>query len=172
MKASFTKIRLLILLSTILLLSTNLAYSQSQTNLQLPETNPFNEWLTTDFCEVIRKAYVFDGKVVRIRAKLHMNHHGGTLGPYDSNRCGAGMRMRLECSNDADCEELSRRLGQSLVKRGISGHGALVVVGRFKQRKLLTYRDLRLGLHEYEFHVSRIVEVLKLPEPPDAKRPQ
>ena len=48
----------------------------------------------------------------------------------------------------------------------MTGRSAVVVVGRFKYRNLLTYRELRIGLSRYELQFSKVAEILKPSEKP------
>ena len=152
--------RYTIVIITLLLLQSVTTYSQSRTNVILPDTNPFNEIVPVDFCEVIQNAHRYDGKVIRVRAIFDQQLEWAALLPYDSKNCWwQSMRPDLECSSDSECAQLSRRLRQSRNGQPM-GRGAVLLKGRFIYRKLLTAGDVRLGLRRYEFRISKVEEIL------------
>lgn len=145
-----------------ILLQATIIVGQSRTNVIFPDRNPFTELLPADFCEILRKPHHYDGRIIRLRVILRMNHHGGWVTSYEPNTCGGGMRLGIECSNDIECRELDNKMRESFGGPAM-GEGALLVSGRYRHRKLLTYREVRLGLSAHEFHVTKVEEVLKLP---------
>jgi len=146
----------------VLLLGSSAALAQSRINLTLPKVNPFDEMLPVNFCEVIQNAQRYDGKIIRVRAIFWQNFEGAELLPYDSVGCD-GMRAVRDCEAD-DCEELNKLLFQKVGGTAFGG-SAVLVVGRFKYRKVITGDQLRYGIRPYELRISEVQEVfLKLPE--------
>jgi hypothetical protein len=156
--------RYTIIILGLLLLQSATTYSQSRTNVILPDPNPFQEMVPVDFCEVIQNAHRYDGKVIRVRAIFDQQMESAALLPYDSKNCSwQSMRPDFECSSDSKCAQLSLRLRKSLNGRP-TGRGAVLLQGRFVYRRLLTYREARLGFRPYELRISKVEEILKLPQ--------
>ncbi|HSE34398.1 MAG TPA: hypothetical protein VLA93_22685 [Pyrinomonadaceae bacterium] len=134
-------------------------------NLTLPNPNPFTEILPADFCEVIQNAHRYDGKIIRVRGILSQHFEGSSLSqPNDSQPC-YGMRVVRACKDD-ECKQLAKRLHE-LRGGQLMSRSDVLVVGRFKYRRLLTAGDVRRGLSRYELQISKVEEIYRLPDKPN-----
>lgn len=150
-----------IIIFVVLLFPCITTYSQSKTTLTLPD-NPFDELVPVDFCEVVQNPRRYDGKVIRMRAIFDQQLETAALLPYDSKDCSwQSMRPAYECSTDSECGTLQRRIRGSRNGQPM-GRAAVLIKGRFIYRKLLTYRDIRLGIRKYEFRISKVEEILNV----------
>lgn len=149
----------IILLLIVILASVCMARAQSRINFTLPTPNPFTEMLPVDFCAVTQNPHRYDGKTLRVRGILWQSFEGSVLFSNQPGDCD-GLRVIRDCPNGG-CEQLERQLRESLDGK-LMARSLVTVVGRFKYRKFLTYRESRLGFSRYEFQISKIEEIVKL----------
>jgi hypothetical protein len=133
----------------------------SRVNLTLPNPNPFTELVPIDFCGVIQNAHRYDGKIIRVRGILSQHFEGSSLIPPNDSQPCYGMRVVRACTDG--CEQLSKRLNE-LRGGQLMSLSDVLIVGRFKYRRLLTAGDLRRGLSRYELHISKVEEISRLPD--------